>query len=309
MNLMGKIKQNENLMRFIGTTRKRINDSEMSTTSVVVAYYLLLSLFPLIIALGNILPFLRINQETVLTYVRQMIPATIYQFIGPAIKNLLTQSSGSLLSVSALAALWSASQSINALQIAMNKAYGVKNRKNFFIARFFSFVVILLFIIAISGVTIVLGVGELILEAVQPIFEFSGQVIVQFQTLKWPITLVLLFIIMLVIYLIVPNAQLKLKSVLPGTIFATVGWLLLSQVFGIYAKYFATRVSGYQIIGSFIVLMLWLNFSATIIIFGGIINAVVQEYLTGREIKERRDPANKWLICLKNKISHKKKQK
>jgi membrane protein len=129
-------------------------DSELGTTSVVVAYYLLLSLFPLIIAFGNILPFLHIDQETVLTYLSQVIPETIYQFIGPAIKNLLTQSSGSLLSLSALAALWSASQSINALQIAMNKAYGVENRKNFLVVRFFSLIVILLFMIAISGVTL-----------------------------------------------------------------------------------------------------------------------------------------------------------
>lgn len=40
-------------MRFIATTKKRITDSEMGTTSVVVAYYLLLSLFPLIIAFGK----------------------------------------------------------------------------------------------------------------------------------------------------------------------------------------------------------------------------------------------------------------
>ncbi|EOH89264.1 YihY/virulence factor BrkB family protein [Enterococcus villorum] len=307
MKLLGKLKRNENLMRFIETTQKRMIDSELGTTSVVVAYYLLLSLFPLIIAFGNILPFLHIDQETVLTYLRQVIPETIYQFIGPAIKNLLTQSSGSLLSLSALAALWSASQSINALQIAMNKAYGVENRKNFLVVRFFSLIVILLFMIAISGVTLFLGLGQLILEALQPIFKFSGNVIIQFQALKWPITLIVLFIIMFLIYLIVPNAQLKLKAVIPGTIFATIGWMLLSQVFGLYAKYFATRVSGYQIIGSFIVLMLWLNFAATIMILGGIINAVVQEYITGNEIKKRRDPTNKWLIRLKNKISHKKK--
>ncbi|HFM7089313.1 TPA: YihY/virulence factor BrkB family protein, partial [Enterococcus faecium] len=269
MKVWNKIKQNENLMRFIETTQKRITDSEMSTTSVVVAYYLLLSLFPLIIAFGNILPFLHIDQETVLTYLREVIPETVYQFIGPAIKDLLTQSSGGLLSVSALAALWSASQSINALQIAMNKAYGVENRKNFLIVRFFSLIVIVLFMIAISGVTIVLGLGQLILDAIQPIVQIPVNFIDQFQTLKWPITLVALFVIMFLIYLIVPNAQLKLKTIIPGTIFATVGWMLLSQVFSIYARYFATRISGYQIIGSFIVLMLWLNFAATIIILGG----------------------------------------
>ena len=306
MKWIDKAKSNQKLMRFIETTQTRITESEMGTTSVVVAYYLLLSLFPLLIAIGNLLPFLSIAPSNVLPYVQELIPGQVYEFIGPAIENLLTSGSGGLLSISALAALWSASQSINALQIAMNKAFGVENRKNFLIVRFFSLVVILLFMFAISGVTIVLGLGQLILEAIQPIFKFSVNFIDQFQTLKWPITLVALFVIMFLIYLIVPNAQLKLKAVIPGTIFATVGWMLLSQVFGIYAKYFATRVSGYQIIGSFIVLMLWLNFAATIIILGGIINAVVQEYITGKEVKKRRDPTNKWITRLKNKFSHKK---
>lgn len=306
MGIWQKIKENKELMRFIETTQNRMNDSEIGTTSVVVAYYLLLSLFPLIIAFGNVLPFLNIDPNTVLTYVREVMPETIYQFIGPAVKDLLTQSSGSLLSISALAALWSASQSINALQIAMNKAYGVDNRKNFLIVRLVSLVVIVLFMVAIGGVTIVLGLGNLILEAIQPIFQFPLQLINQFQALKWPVTLVALFVILFLIYLIVPNAQLKLKTILPGTIFATVGWMLLSQVFGIYAKYFASRVSGYQIIGSFIVLMLWLNFAATIVILGGIINAVVQEYVLGSQAIRRKGPLNRWVEKIKNKISNKK---
>ncbi|MBO0431540.1 YihY/virulence factor BrkB family protein [Enterococcus sp. DIV0660C] len=306
MGIWQKIKENKELMRFIETTQNRMNDSEIGTTSVVVAYYLLLSLFPLIIAFGNVLPFLNIDPNTVLTYVREVMPETIYQFIGPAVKDLLTESSGSLLSISALAALWSASQSINALQIAMNKAYGVDNRKNFLIVRLVSLVVIVLFMVAIGGVTIVLGLGNLILEAIQPIFQFPLQLIDQFQALKWPVTLVALFVILFLIYLIVPNAQLKLKTILPGTIFATVGWMLLSQVFGIYAKYFASRVSGYQIIGSFIVLMLWLNFAATIVILGGIINAVVQEYVLGSQAIRRKGPLNRWVEKIKNKISNKK---
>ncbi len=116
MKIVDKVKSNQKLMRFIETTQNRITDSEMGTTSVVVAYYLLLSLFPLMIALGNLLPYLSIDPNTVLSYVQELIPNQIYDFIGPAIENLLTTSSGGLLSISALAALWSASQSINALQ-------------------------------------------------------------------------------------------------------------------------------------------------------------------------------------------------
>ncbi|MGG5358089.1 MULTISPECIES: YihY/virulence factor BrkB family protein [unclassified Enterococcus] len=306
MKAVDKLKKNKNLIRFIETTRTRIADSEMGSTSVIVAYYLLLSIFPLLIAVGNILPFLHLDPEAVLTYVREVIPETVYQFLGPAIHDLLTQGSGSLLSLSALAALWSASRSITALQIAMNKAYGVEQRGNFIAVRLVSVIVIVLFLVAIVGVTVVLGLGQTILEWLDPIFHFSSELIDVFQTLKWPVTLLVLFVIMYVIYLIVPNVKLKLKTIIPGTIFATIGWMLLSQVFSIYAKYFAANVGGYQIIGSFIVLMLWLNFAATIIILGGIINAVVQEYVTEENVEERRDFIGKWIAKAKSKFSNKK---
>lgn len=73
MKIVDKVKSNQKLMRFIETTQNRITDSEMGTTSVVVAYYLLLSLFPLMIALGNLLPYLSIDPNTVLSYVQELI--------------------------------------------------------------------------------------------------------------------------------------------------------------------------------------------------------------------------------------------
>jgi len=307
MKIVDKVKSNQKLMRFIETTQNRITDSEMGTTSVVVAYYLLLSLFPLMIALGNLLPYLSIDPNTVLSYVQELIPNQIYDFIGPAIENLLTTSSGGLLSISALAALWSASQSINALQIAMNKAFGVDQRSNFIVVRAVSFVIILLFMIAIVGVTMVFGLGKIILDFFQPIFKFQDNLIDTFQTVKWPVTIVALLFIMMLIYWLVPNAKVKLRSTLPGAIFATIGWMLLSQVFGLYARYFAAKIIGYQIIGSFIVLMIWLNLAATIIILGGIINAVVEEYVSGQEIKERTDPVQRISSKIEDTFTNKEK--
>lgn len=306
MGILDKVKKNENLMRFIETTQKRIVESEMGNTSIVVAYYLLLSLFPLLIAVGNILPYLQIDPNEVLPYVQEIMPESIYDTLSGAISDLLTQSSGGLLSISALAALWSASQSINALQIAMNKAYGVESRGNFIVVRLMSLVVIVLFLIALVGVVGILGVGQNILDALQPILGFSGNLIDTFESLKWPLTALGLFIVMMLIYLIVPNAKVRLKDILPGAVFATIGWLLLSQVFGIYTKFFTAKVAGYQIIGGFIILMFWLNFAATILILGGIINAVVQEYTSGHEAVERVSLIARFLTKLKQKFNRQK---
>jgi membrane protein len=99
----------------------------------------------------------------------------------------------------------------------------------------------------------------------------------------------------------------RIKYALPGTIFATVGWIVLAQGFSIYAQTFAQRVSGYQIIGSFIVLMFWLNFAATIIILGGVLNVTIEEYHTGQEVTEGSNRVNKWFNQLKDRFIKKKK--
>ncbi|MBM7708137.1 YihY/virulence factor BrkB family protein [Enterococcus lemanii] len=288
----------EKTKRFLSTVQIRIKESEMTQGSIVIAYYLLLSLFPLLIAVGNVLPFLQINPNTIMPYLQEVIPEPIYEFLGPAIQDLLTQSSGSLLSFSALLTLWSASVSMNALQLALNKAYGVKNRENFIIVRIVSVLTVFVLLLAIVGVTIVVGAGKLILDQLQPIFLFSDHWISTFQTVKWPLTVVALLTLMAVIYSVIPNVKVHLRSILPGAFFATIGWMVLSQGFGIYARYFASRLSAYQIIGSFIVLMLWLNFAAMIIILGGIINAVVEEFVYG-QIKERKGPIKRLSLKMK----------
>lgn len=281
----------ERVQHFINTVRRRVTESEMTQGAVIVAYYLLLSLFPLLIAVGNLLPFLNIDPNTVLPYMQEVIPETIYEFLGPAIEDLLTQGSGGLLSLSAILTIWSASACMNALQIALNKAYGVSSRGNFIIVRVVSLVTMIVLLFAMVGVTLVVGFGKLILEQLQPVFLFPDTLISTFQTLKWPLAIMTLLALMVVIYGVIPNVRVRARSIFPGAIFATVGWMILSQAFGIYAKYFTTRISGYQIIGSFIVLMLWLNFAAIIIILGGIINAVTEELIAG-EVEEREGAMN-----------------
>lgn len=278
---------NKKFLTMLAILIKRVKETDVMNTAVVVAYYLLLSLFPILIVIGNLLPLIGIHAATTLPYLEMIFPKTIYTFLEPAIKSLLTNSSGGLLSVSAIAAFWSASQGINALQRALNKAYGVSQRGNFFLMRLASIGMIGLLLLGIVGAAFILAVGQVVLDALQPIWGFPIEVSQQFAVLKWPLVTAVLLLVMFVIYWRVPNAKLKIRWILPGTFFATAGWLGLAQVFGLYAQYFAGRVNGYQIIGSFIVLMLWLVFAALILIIGGIMNGTLSQYKTGEKLTEK----------------------
>ncbi len=301
--MLEKLKSNEKLMRLIETVQTHVQETEIGDRSVVVAYYLLLSFFPLLIVIGNLLPYLSITPETVLPYVREIIPAEIYEFLKPAIEGLLSNNSGGLLSISVFAAIWSSSKGVNALQTALNRAYGVDDRGNFVISRIVSVGMVGLLLMAVIAIALFFSVGQIIMDGLQPLLGFSTTYIEAFTRLRWPITLLGLLIILSAIYIVIPNAKVRLRYTLPGTIFATLGWMVLAQGFGLYARTFARSISGYQIIGSFIVLMLWLNFAATIVIFGGIINVTLEEIRTGREVRQGDSRVNKLLKFFKEKSS------
>ena len=99
------------------------SDSEL--TSVAVAYYWLISIFPLLLILVNILPYFHISVSNFLNVTNGFLPDTVYDVVAKIVMEVLTQPSTGLLSFAVFSALWTFSKSMNYLQKAFNKAYGV----------------------------------------------------------------------------------------------------------------------------------------------------------------------------------------
>ena len=119
--LFSKVRENQFLREFFRFYKEA--DSELS--SVAVAYYWLISVFPLLLIVVNILPYFHIPVTDFLTAIKDMLPETLYDVVAKVMREVLTQPSTGLLSFSVLSALWTFSKSMNFLQIAFNKAYGV----------------------------------------------------------------------------------------------------------------------------------------------------------------------------------------
>ena len=105
----------------------RVSDIEL--TSVAVAYYWLISIFPLLMIAVNILPYFQIPISDFLITLKEFLPDTIYDVVAKIAREVLTQPSAGLLSFAVISALWTFSKSMNFLQKSFNKAYGIaKNR-------------------------------------------------------------------------------------------------------------------------------------------------------------------------------------
>lgn len=279
---MNKYFNKKEWLRFFETIQRKYQEAEVTNSSVVIAYYLLLSFFPIVIIIGNLLPLLNLDINTILPYFSTIIPEAIYQEIVETIHRLLTSSSSGMLSFGIVAAFWAASKGMNAMQVSMNKAYGVEPRKNMFVIRLASLAFTLILVLGIVALVLVFSFGQVVLNYLTPLLQLPEELVAIFQSVKWPVTLFVLLFVFTLVYYMVPNAQVKVKFVLPGAIFATIGWVLLSQAFAIYVRYFSGRTLSYGSVGIFIVLMLWLNGSGIVLTLGAVINASIAEFRHGK---------------------------
>ncbi|WP_311408051.1 YihY/virulence factor BrkB family protein [Liquorilactobacillus uvarum] len=282
------------LIKITKSIFQRASDIDISNTSIVIAYYSLLAFFPSIILVGNVLPLLNIKAGTVLSYLETAVPATIYETLHPLVVSFLNKGSGGLISISALVALWAASKGVNVLKLALNNAYDVENSQGAITARVISFFLTIVFAILLVSIIILFSFGQMVLSYITPILNLPIEFAGIFGKLKWPITFFALFVILSLMYYFLPNARLHLILVFPGALLATLGWIILAQGFSIYVQYFAKSVLSYGTIGTFIVLLFWLNYSGWIIMLGASLNATL-EYRYYNIIKPKEGKLRKYL--------------
>lgn len=281
--------------------------AEMNLSSVAVAYYLLLSLFPLLMIVGNILPFLHLDTAVITNFLRNNLPQQLHQTVAAIVENVLSKPSAGLLSVSFLTAFWTFSKAMTSLQMAMNKAYGVKDHRDFLVGQFFSILASLAIILFLFIAVLLATFGQIVLEKVYQHINFDKQLYVALHSMTLPAVGLTIFCALALLYFIMPNVKIRsIKYVIPGALFASFVLTFLTNIFGKYIGRTTDAMSDFKIVGSLVVfaLMLWFIFIAKVLIFGAILNAV---YLKkNNKIETRRGEIVEIIKNVNNKINEEK---
>ena len=282
------------LQTFYKIAIKNFNRANVSGSDIVIAYYTLVAIFPMVIFIGNILPLFHLDSSAILPYLKIAVPVSVYGTLEPLLKNFLDAGSSSgAASISGLLTLWAASRGINALKKAFNETFGVGVDQGMFTQRILSFLITIFIGVLLVVFFFIYSFGQQILEYITPIFNLPLDWLTTFMQLKWPTTIIGIFSIMCVLYLLVPNAKIHFKFLWPGALFATFGWMILTQGFSYYVRYFAHSVMSYGALGTFIVLLFWMNYSSLVIMIGAVINASLEEQEFGKiRIKRSLDHFN-----------------
>ena len=135
----------------------RIKKVDVTGLGSQLAFFFLLSLFPLLIFIMTLLPYLNFNQAEVFLLIRDYAPESVAMLIEDTLNEILKNRNGGLLSIGALATVWSASKGMNALTKALNRSYFTEESRSFIMARGMS-VVFTVMLIAVLLVALILPV-------------------------------------------------------------------------------------------------------------------------------------------------------
>ena len=264
----------------------RIKQVDVTALGAQLAFFFLLSLFPLLIFMVTLLPYLNLQQDQLLNILETYAPGEVYSLIAGNLNEALSNRNGGLLSLGILAAIWSGSNGMNALIKSLNRSYGLEETRPFLIARTISIIFTLLLILLLVVALVLPVFGEQIGTFIFSYLGYEQGFLSVWNSIRWTIPPIIIFIVFMLLYWVAPNRKLYLKSVIPGAIFATLGWILTSFAFSLYVSSFGNYSATYGSIGAIIVLMMWLYFSGIILMLGGQINAVMQERKEKNELKK-----------------------
>jgi membrane protein len=244
-----------------------------------IALSTLMALFPFLIVLTSLAGFFGSRElaDQAVTLLLQIWPKQVADSLSGEIHDVLTTTRGDILTIGAVLAVYFASNGVEALRVALNRAYSVLEVRRWYWLRLESIGYTLIAAITSLAMAFLIVLGPLIIEAVRrhiPLVVESNE---QFLNVsRYGITIVALIVALFILHAWLPAGRRGFLQILPGIIFTMVASLISGIVFGQYLARFANNyVTMYAGLASVIIALVFLYFIAAIFVYGGELNAAI----------------------------------
>ncbi len=282
------IKRINALIKFILNFLAKMRDDFVSTFAAQGALFIIISAFPFAMFLLTMIQYLPITEANLLDIVNTYIPATFSPYIISIITEVYDSASGTIISLTAITALWSASKGLISIMRGLNNIYGIQETRNYFKIRFLAFFYTFVFTLMLIGTLLLLVFGNSLLIWIQirvPALTDLALLLISIRTILVLLVLLVLFVTM---YLFIPNRKSKFFRELPGAFITSAGWMLFSYGFSYYIDHLQNFTNTYGSLTAIVLFMLWLYFCMYILFFGGEVNYVLSNL---NELRDTNSPA------------------
>ena len=257
----------------IGGLANDIMNDSISAFSAQAAFFVIISAFPLLMLLLTMLRFLPYFSGGVPTIHVSFLPDSVNFFAQAMLKEIIGNSSNTVLSISAITALWSSSTGIYSIMLGLTSAYSIKETRGYIRMRLLAIVYTLVFIVMIAAALGVLVFGKSIYHAAINYLPFAADVFKPISMgIRWLLGFGVLVLFFVVSYIAVPDRKSTFFEELPGALVSAVGWVGFSYLYAFYIENFSNYANIYGSLTAVVLLMLWLYFCMFIMLVGAEIN-------------------------------------
>jgi membrane protein len=244
-----------------------------------IALSTLMALFPFLIVLTSLAGFFGSKElaDQAVGLLLQVWPKQVADSLGGEIHDVLTTSRGDILTIGAVLAVYFASNGVEALRVALNRAYSVIEPRRWYWLRLESIGYTLIAAVTALLMAFLIVLGPLFIEAARrhiPLIVESNEQLLNI--VRYGITIAAMIVALLVLHAWLPAGRRGFLQILPGIIFTLAASLLSGIVFGQYLARFANNyVTMYAGLASVIIALVFLYFIAAIFVYGGELNASI----------------------------------
>lgn len=264
--------------------------AEMDISGIAVAYYLILSIFPLLILLANIFPYFQIDTTDLLIFLKENLPEEFYSMASGLVVAIFEQPATDLVWLSLLTGFWTMSKGFFFLQKAINKAYNVQEKRDYLLGRLIGGLTGVLLIVSLLIAVLFSTFGKAVLTLINNQFGLQESVYQALLGLIQPTVALIFALALMFLYYLLPNVKIiKKRYVLPGTIFTSLVLLATTTLFASYINARITSLENIKVLGSVtvFVMMFWFTLFARVLIFGAVLNASYQMKQEGQFIPRK----------------------
>lgn len=245
--------------------------------SAYTAFFLILSIFPSLLLLLGLLRYTRFDAADLMGLLEGFLPESLYGAAKMLVEASYRHSSSTVISVSVIAGLWSASRGMYGLVRGLNRIYGEGSPRGYWRSRVISVAYTSVFLVLLV-LTLVLHVfGTALVDFLWMTTDPVVMMLMNLVDLRFLLLLVLQAALFTAMYALLPRKRNRLRDCLPGAVVASLGWTVYSKLFSVYVAHFSHYTNIFGSIYSLALGMLWLYFCICILFYGAALNRWLED--------------------------------
>lgn len=254
-----------------------IREMNIPLHAAYAAYFIILALFPSLLLILSLLRYTGLQVENLIELITEFLPEALSDTAEELVFSTYQNSSGAVVGLSAVTALWSASRGIYGLLKGLNAIYGVSENRGYIYTRGISVVYTFAFFLVLLLTLLLHVFGNSIIRLLTMVDNAVLIFLIDLIDLRFFLLLVMQSLIFTLMFMALPNKRNRFLDSLPGGVLSSIGWMVFSDIYSVYVENFSSYANIYGSVYAVALSMLWLYCCMSILFYGGALNRYLME--------------------------------